>query len=610
MHTTPLVRMPLIALAGVLLTAGLCPGEVTPYATDLGKPDATYTVTAGGKDVPVVRFWKGRRMARFGFSGEVTVKISTGKPVAAVEVRPRWAKVRREVEGDTLLLTLSAPQHLRVRVNDRGPLGLIAYPPHRKPAGEKVHDLSGEDGADASGKTDMSDVLQKAVDRISADGGGTLYVPPGVYRGAKDATLKLKSDVTLHLAPEAVIRQVRFLLNDVQNVRLVGQGLLDFTGAPGTNQAGCLRGNNAKKVHIEGLISTNFDYNWNTRFDKSEDVTIRDYRVFGGKDGINPVDSRRVHIRDVYIVTSDDCIATKSFSGGYDEVSDITAERCLLQCLKYGGVKIGTETNAKRFRNITYRDIEIVSAMRAAIIQLRDGADISKVTIENLTADLAWARGIDFIIQQRKGLGHIHDITVRNVNLRRVGWKNPPRLVGFNDEHKVREVTFENLRIEGELIDSKAEAAKAGFNFEHTADLKFIVPKTHIRSIRALSGALAGASKEWDSAKRLVDGDAETCADAKAERVWAELAFDEERTLAGLRVLGGNKYGAIGVGLQVPDGDGWKTVTDYRRCEGQGWSEFAFEPTTAKRFRVTFRKTPDVSTCRVREIVPLERVGT
>ncbi len=479
-------RMITWTVAGVLLVmlathASADSGSVTPYKTEVGKPCKVYKVTAGGKTMEVKHFWKDLRMARLGFDGEVTVSISAkGKPVKAYSIRPWWVEHKAEVDGDKLKITLKKPADLRVVVNDNPALALFTYPTYKKPSGKDVHSLADEKGADASGKTDQTAVLQAAIDRIHKAGGGTLYVPPGVYGGSEDAELFLKSNVTLNLHPEATIRQIRFLLNDVENVKLIGHGVLDFTGSKGGNQMGCLRGNDANNVRIEHLTSLNFDYNWNTRFDRSRNVLMQHYRVFGGKDGIDPVDSQKITIRHVYIVTQDDCIATKSFRqrkrSKTEEVSDILAEYGMLQCLKYGAVKIGTETNANHFRNITYRNMDIVAAERPMIIQLRDGAEVSNITFENIRCDYAFGRAIDFVIQKRRGLGTIHDVLVKNVNLKKITRKEgrTPRVAGYDDAHKISNVTFENLVIEGKVV-TKPE--QADFEMKHTENIRFIAPK-------------------------------------------------------------------------------------------------------------------------------------
>ncbi len=600
------------ALLALLTLPALLAAEAQPFDTPLGRADDSYTVSAEGKDVPVKAFWKNRiRMARLAISGKTRIAIAVdgNKPIAGYEVRPKWAKVTSEIDGNQLVLTVAEPCNLRVKINKNGALALFTYAMPKKPTGKNVLDASTLDGIDATGKTDMVEVFQKAVDKLNADGGGTIYVPNGVYGGSKESTLRLKSNVNMHLAPEAIIRSIRFVAKDANNIKLTGAGILDFTGSPGGNQAGCLRTINVDKLHIEGLISTNFDYNWNTRFDFSTNVTVRDYKVFGGKDGIDPVNSRKVHIRDVYIVTVDDCIATKSFRSHWKETSDITAEYCLLHCLKYGGVKIGTETNGQTFKNITYRNIEIVGAMRAAIIQLRDGAEIHKITIENLTCELGWGRAIDFVIQKRRALGTVHDVTVRNVNIRNLGTRQAPRIEGYDEKHKISDVTFEGLHLDGKPIRS---AKESGFAMKHTENIVFKAGKNDRRAIKGLADKIASKSDEWKSAddgglKAVLDGDPSTSGGVRGrDRAAFELDLGKEQALLGMRANGRGRGNALGVSLFARVDGKWKRLVNHCLVDRDGGTEALFEKVTARRLRVELHGMPGNNNVSLGEFMLLE----
>ena len=54
----------------------------------------------------------------------------------------------------------------------------------------------------ADGETLNTDALQRAIDQLSASGGGTLVFPAGTYL---TGTLRLKDNITLHLEPGAVL---------------------------------------------------------------------------------------------------------------------------------------------------------------------------------------------------------------------------------------------------------------------------------------------------------------------------------------------------------------------------------------------------------------------
>ena len=105
-------------------------------------------------------------------------------------------------------------------------------------------------GAAGDGKTDCSRAFTDAADRIKEEGGGTIYVPPGVYL---TGPVQLFSNTELYLAPGAVVRfsdnpedyplvSTRWGGNDCvtlmpmlyadgeENISLAGKGTLDGNG--------------------------------------------------------------------------------------------------------------------------------------------------------------------------------------------------------------------------------------------------------------------------------------------------------------------------------------------------------------------------------------------
>jgi len=245
---------------------------------------------------------------------------------------------------------------------------------------------------------------------------------------------------------------MRILIDGGENIRFEGHGVLDFTGGPGGRQAGCLRVNRVKGLHIRDLVSINRTWNWNTRFDRSHEVTIANYKIFGGKDGINPVSSSQVDIRDVHIFSADDNIAAKAHDGG-GSFENVHVENATLLCWSLGAIKIGTETSGEFIRNITFRNIEIIQAARPAILQIRDGAAVSNVRMENIIVDSASEAAIDFVIgDARQKRGHIDGVVVRNFVVHRRSERERIRLAGFDEEFMIRNVSFEGLVIEGKPI--------------------------------------------------------------------------------------------------------------------------------------------------------------
>jgi hypothetical protein len=445
----------LLALAPVAPAA-----EVTPYP-GLGGPAAElFKVSVDGVDVPLVKIADNDRfghMARFAMVAPVTVTIRvTGDEPKNVMLRPRRAGIEPTLTDGVLTFRMTKPENLYIKLDRHPDLHVLVYAPVQPPAGEKVYCAVKDYGIDHTGKTEALGPIRKALADIAEKGGGTLVFPDGVYdcgiTTARDGRVfSPQSNTTLFLMPGAMIRQMRILIGEGENIRFEGHGVLDFTGGPGGRQAGCLRVNRVKGLHIRDLVSINRTWNWNTRFDRSNDVTIANYKIFGSKDGINPVSSSNVDIRDVHIFSADDNIATKAFSGGSFE--NVHVENATLLCWGLGGIKIGTETSAEYIRNITFRNIEIIHAARPAILQIRDGARVSNVLMENIIVDSAGEAAIDFVIgDQREKRGHIDGVVVRNFVVHRRSERERIRIAGYDETFMIRNVTFEGLVIEGKPI--------------------------------------------------------------------------------------------------------------------------------------------------------------
>ncbi|MEJ5169483.1 MAG: glycosyl hydrolase family 28 protein [Fimbriimonadales bacterium] len=112
-----------------------------------------------------------------------------------------------------------------------------------------VQDLS-ELGAKAGAEALCTEILQRAIDRVHASGGGTVLVPAGRFR---TGSFELKSNVELHLSAGAVLEasgnlgdyriwpyhheewgptQSLVFAEDAENVAITGQGTIDLNDQP------------------------------------------------------------------------------------------------------------------------------------------------------------------------------------------------------------------------------------------------------------------------------------------------------------------------------------------------------------------------------------------
>ena len=85
-------------------------------------------------------------------------------------------------------------------------------------------------GARGDGRTDDSDAIRNAVGAVAGTG-GTVFIPDGVYLiDAVDKTIKLKSDMTLKLAPGATLKTIPNKARNYSIIDIAGAANVTVTG--------------------------------------------------------------------------------------------------------------------------------------------------------------------------------------------------------------------------------------------------------------------------------------------------------------------------------------------------------------------------------------------
>jgi len=229
-------------------------------------------------------------------------------------------------------------------------------------------------GAMADGKTDNTAAIQKAIDALSQQGGGTLIVPagamPAISAGAGgnaagaflSGALFLKPHVNLRLDKGAILKgstdikaypmtRTRIeghfqewapaLINasEIDGLRIEGEGTLDGSGTPFYAAFRNARGaknldvprprllfiSKSTHVSITGIHLLNSGF-WNLHLYDCQNVTVDglDIRAPAGSpstDGIDVDSCQWITIKNTFIANNDDCIALKG-SKGVDAMED------------------------------------------------------------------------------------------------------------------------------------------------------------------------------------------------------------------------------------------------------------------------------------------------
>ncbi len=274
-------------------------------------------------------------------------------------------------------------------------------------------------GAVGDGNTVNTQAIQKGVDTLAAEGGGTLVVPRGTF---VSGAIFLKQGVDLHIDKDGILkaiversafpevdtrwegeerRWIGAFLNafDLVGLDLTEEGTIDGSGDAWRTEAHprprLVAIQNCQTTRVSGLSIKNQAcwgvfvlYSETVRIEK---LTIRAEHNIPMSDGIDIDSSRYVHVIGCDIDTNDDCIAIKS---GKDEdgrrvnrpAEDILIEKCRFR-YGHGGVSMGSEMSGG-IRNVLIRDC-IMEAYNWAPIRFKSqpsrGGVVENITYRDLT---------------------------------------------------------------------------------------------------------------------------------------------------------------------------------------------------------------------------------
>jgi hypothetical protein len=495
----------LVALAClVILPVGAMGSSVVLYDPPVtAQRSNEFSLTVNGQAVFVERFLD-ISYAHFGFSGPVKVVVTASERVRNHRISPQSRNIDSNVSGHNVSFTLSDPCKLVISINASEKLFLFADPIEEAPLPTGMNVINILDyGVDNTGSQLQTARIQDAIDDISASRcRPLLYFPPGIYL---TGTLTIKSNVQIYLAAGALLQGstnpadylrdpeagttslIRFV--NAQNATLRGPGVIDARGTilrAGGTRSYLLSTNESDGIVIEGPILRDSS-TWNTHIFRSDNVTVRNVKiinnVYRGRsdpntDGINPDSSRRVRIEDVFMYTGDDNVAVKARNVGAVTRSceDILVSNGVFLTLK-SSLKVGTESTAP-LRSITFENIDVLEADRAAALYLRDAGSIDGVYFDDIRVEKiageSERRLIDIRITDRSSdpprrLGR--GSTIRNVRFRNFlvseSSPRPSRIHGLDHDRNVSDLLFDNLTIAGQVVYTPAQG---GFDINRYVD--------------------------------------------------------------------------------------------------------------------------------------------
>ncbi len=307
-----------------------------------------------------------------------------------------------------------------------------------------------EFGATADGETLAHEAINQAIATCNSAGGGTVWVPVGIYL---IGTIELLSNVTLHLDAGAILkgspdladyrvlpytsefRNTALIVADgATNIAITGRGAIDGNGDAFAiyGEADKSRDFDAKHtrqgeayfaindlpddgpvkhkprpgilillVHCRDIVVRDIKLvnapNWCLHIACSEDVLltgldIKSSLLLPNSGGLDVSLTRNVRISDCNIEAGDDAIAfspcADGFGGGIAE--NIVVENCVLLA-RSAAIRIGWGQHD--FRNLLFNNIVIRDSNRGILINLRYGERMENIVFSNIVIETRLYKG-------------------------------------------------------------------------------------------------------------------------------------------------------------------------------------------------------------------------
>lgn len=517
----------LLALVAAAALAAVLPGAASAAATSATEVyratpgavrSADYQVSVDGRPAFVTAY-KDVAYTSFAVKSSASVTVTrTGGGLAGTRLLPAGRATVTSSTPDSLTFTLDGPSNLVLDVPQAPRLFLFSDSVDANPAapsGNNVRNVA-DLGVDPATPTVQTTAIQHAIDTVAAQGGGTLYFPPGTYR---TGTIDMRSHVTVYLADGALIQGTAdpadypvdagrsevgtdgktmtfsrlIYFHDVQDAGIAGRGVIDGSGKQ-LRQAGraanLVRVVGSSNVSLSNVILRD-SAAWNTHILGSRNVQVTGVRILNdmtnpNTDGVDVDSSSKVTVDGLFAHTGDDSLVVKA-TGNSDLLSDphdITFENSVLLTNKTA-MKLGTESRSAQFYGITFAHNAIVTGDRAIGLVARDGAAYRDIDYEDTDVyHVAHVFSQDLTPRSGENVpGSLSDVTFRG--LRVMDYhptsnstndnKTEFAFHGYDSRHQVTGLAFDDVYVDGRLLTDYATAGRyAMFSFgPYVGDVTF-----------------------------------------------------------------------------------------------------------------------------------------
>ena len=400
--------------------------------------------------------------ALFDFTGDICVRVVTkNRKFGSVRVRPDHCGVKATVANDsTAIFQLSNPENLSVEFDGSITDNLLLFT-SQPPVG-----------------------VEEARQQAESQGRKFVYYEPGLYA---ERSIRMPSNTTVYLSGGSYFTGT-FAINDAENVSIVGRGI----ARPADGYEGC-HVRRSRNVLVDGLVVNTCPVGG------SDGVVLHDVRSISHPswgDGLNVFASSNVLYDRVFCRNSDDCTTAYATRKGFKgSVRNIKMQHSTLWADVAHPIFIGIHGNSEDPDSIVglcYEDIDILCHSEPQVdyqgcmaINCGDNNLVRDVTFQDIRVEQIHQGSL---LQVKVGYNQkyctapgrgVEDIVFRNIQC----YGEPPCMSvinGYDEERRVRNVTFEGLSVNGRIIyDEMPEKPR----WYQTADIVPIFVGNHVENL-------------------------------------------------------------------------------------------------------------------------------
>ena len=300
---------------------------------------------------------------------------------------------------------------------------------------------------------------------------GVVYIGPGEWN---IDSIMLEDNQTLYIAGGAVVHGV-VQSNYTSNIKVLGRGIIDgstFEGWQGKSALVPLKFDFCDGIELRDILVLNPNA-WVCSANTSKNAMIDGLRIISSRpngDGITLQSCENYTVQNCFVRSWDDSLVVKNYTG---DSKNITFKNNQLWTDLAQSMEIGYETNKGKKENaklseITFENITVLNNFHKPVISVHNADDalITDITFKNIIVENAQMGSgdgeelpylIDFNIAQStnwsttKERGQINNVLIDGVRVLS-GRFNGSRIQGFDENHRVENVTIRNLEILGERI--------------------------------------------------------------------------------------------------------------------------------------------------------------